>query len=286
MPDPSRLSGRVLFARYAYPPNELGYCGTGDGAELLGVAAAGASRAAGPDWDVVGSRAGGFDGAWAYLQILAEAAGGLDPLDERAVEAYWIGNELLEAVDPDRFAAAARQRFAGQPGADWECLDAAPGAAPWAHHSFHVLAVYPWMSLLRRGGPGPALHVLDRCRIRWGEVVDVDGDHVEVRSPLLEWRNDALSLGPAVAERARWSADGQTLAGGVQVGDQVALHWDWVCDVLSERQLAALQRATARQLEATNASTTRQLEAASARGATARSATGAANPSQSDRDPI
>ncbi|MGW1020020.1 DUF6390 family protein, partial [Streptomyces niveus] len=27
--------GAVLFARYAYPPNELGYCGPADSAALL-----------------------------------------------------------------------------------------------------------------------------------------------------------------------------------------------------------------------------------------------------------
>jgi len=28
-------SGAAMFARYAYPPNELGYCGPGDGQDLL-----------------------------------------------------------------------------------------------------------------------------------------------------------------------------------------------------------------------------------------------------------
>ncbi len=240
-------SGEIIFARYAFPPNELGYCGTGDGADLL-AAAAGTL-----DTGVVGRHAGGFDGAWAYLELLADSAGIGDPLDQRVVEAYWIGNDLLDTVDPARFASMARSRFAGQAGADWGCLDGAAGVLP--HHSFHVLAVYPWMNLLRRGAPGPALHVLDRCRIRWGEVVALHGEHVEVRSPLLEWDRGMLTLGSPVTERARWSAGGKALAGGVRCGDWVALHWDWVCETLSEVQLGALGRATARQLEATNTST-------------------------------
>ena len=28
-------AGAAMFARYAYPPNELGYCGPGDGRDLL-----------------------------------------------------------------------------------------------------------------------------------------------------------------------------------------------------------------------------------------------------------
>ena len=31
------LPGPVLFARYAYPPNALGYCGPDDPAALLGM---------------------------------------------------------------------------------------------------------------------------------------------------------------------------------------------------------------------------------------------------------
>ena len=33
--------GPVLFARYAYPPNSLGYCGPGDPSALLDAAADG-----------------------------------------------------------------------------------------------------------------------------------------------------------------------------------------------------------------------------------------------------
>jgi len=35
------VSGAELFARYAYPPNELGYCGPGEPAALLEAAVEG-----------------------------------------------------------------------------------------------------------------------------------------------------------------------------------------------------------------------------------------------------
>src|SRR5664280_3349887 len=56
--------GPVLFARYAYPPNSLGYCGPGDPSALLEAAADGT--------DVVGlgHLAARFEGAWPYLQLL------------------------------------------------------------------------------------------------------------------------------------------------------------------------------------------------------------------------
>ena len=84
-------SGAVLFARYAYPPNALGYCGPENSAELFERAAAGE--------DSPGLRRliRGFDGAWPYLALIAGAAGRVDPLDPDVVEAYWVGNGLLDA---------------------------------------------------------------------------------------------------------------------------------------------------------------------------------------------
>ena len=242
-------AGQVLFARYAYPPNQLGYCGAGDGRELLELAADPGS--AGAD-DGMADRARRFDGAWPYMEIIAAAAGIRDPLDRRVVEAYWVGNELLDTVDPDIFARSIRRTFAGQSGADWGCLQ--PGhpvpAAP--HHSFHVLAVYPWMGLLRRGAPGPALTVLDRCRIRWGQVTATRGDYVEVTCQTLTWDGSRLGLGPPRGETVRWADGGRSLSGPAAPGEWVSLHWDWVCDRLTPAQVDALSEFTLRQLDVTN----------------------------------
>jgi hypothetical protein len=241
--------GEVLFARYAYPPNQLGYCGDGDGADLLEVAA-------GHGPGDVARRAPGFDGAWPYLQLIADIAGIPDPLDVRVVEAYWVGNDLLHTVPQPRFRSEVRRRFAAQSGADWSCLDPVGTPPPVPHHSFHVQAVYPWMGLLRRGGGSTALEILDQCRIRWGQVTDVVGDHLEVRTQSLVWDGRTLALGGTKFERPRWVSEGRSLPRVVAPGDWVSLHWDWACDTLSDLQVASLRSFTARQLAATNASGT------------------------------
>ena len=228
-----------MFARYAYPPNELGYCGPDDASVLLRRD----SADAGQD---IARHARQFEGAWPYLEIIAAAAGITDPLDERVVEAYWIGNELLDNVDPESLVAQLQERFVGQTGASW-----VPGLA---HHSFHVLAVYPWVGLLRRGtGNDVALSVLQQCRIRWGKVVAVRGERVEVLSQPLVLADGVLALGAVREESAAWSVQGRSLLSSVSVGNCVALHWDWVCDVLSAEQLAALEQRSADQLDRTNA---------------------------------
>ncbi|MEV0900552.1 DUF6390 family protein [Actinoplanes sp. NPDC049802] len=208
-------AGALLFARYAFPPNELGYCGPD------GVAPA-----------ELGRRARDFEGAWAYLCFIASSAGIADPLDERVVVAYWLGGPLLDLVDGDRLAAVLRDRFAGQ----------FRGSRAMAHHSFHVFEVYPWLSLLRRTGSAHAVSVLDRCRIRAGTVRSVDGARAVVHSPGLVWRDGVLAVGPTRVEQVRRE---RSLLPRLAAGDLVTLHWDWVCDVItppdSDRLIAQLR---------------------------------------------
>jgi uncharacterized protein DUF6390 len=238
-------SGSVLFARYAYPPNELGYCGPDGAAGLL------ASSAAGLDSPEIAARARQFDGAWVYLQLLAEAAGIADPLDARVVRAYWVGGDLLDRLAPDRLHDRLAEQFAGQTGGFWNRLS--PPARPLAraHHSFHVFAVYPWAGLLGSASPVP-LSVLDRCRIRWGQVQEMRGDDAVVLARPLIWDGQRLQLGEAAAETVRRSAGGQSLSSDVVAGDWVALHFDWICDRLDPDAVTDLERASDQQLRLAN----------------------------------
>ena len=52
----------------------------------------------------------GFAAAWPYLELIAGAHGIDDPLDERVVEAYWVGNELLR-LPPGALLRSAEERF-------------------------------------------------------------------------------------------------------------------------------------------------------------------------------
>jgi len=246
VPRPTAVTGDVLFARYAFPPNELGYCGPDDAGVLLRHATAATVPA--PE---ITRRARLFDGAWPYLELIAAAAGGMDPLDARVVEAYWVGNELLDAVDPAVLAATVRTRFAGLGAAAARRLAAGPARAV-AHHSFHVFTVYPWAALLRGPNPGTALSVLDSCRIRWGTVTGVDGDRVHVRGQPLAWDGSRLTLGPWRTEPVRWSTGDRPPGHAPPPGAVVACHWDWVCDRLTCAQAERLAARTADQLDAIN----------------------------------
>lgn len=234
------MTGWELFARYAFPPNELGYCGPPDASVLLSEQR---PRIAG--------HAQGFDGAWPYLEEIAEAAGVDDPLDSDVVGAYWVGGELLGKVDPLGLLRRLSAGFCGQPTGLLDRLDPAAHRLPLAHHSFHVCVVYPWIRFLDTD-PSTPLRILQACRIRWGTVQSVDADEVTLTSRPLCFDDGVLSLGAPAVETVSWSKDGVSLAPCPSPGDAVAAHWDWVCDILDVQQVEALSAATRATIELVN----------------------------------
>ena len=265
--------GALRFARYALPPNRLGYCGPGDDSALLerAVALAGsgtASDRAGPTdradlADVVGglrALAEGFEGAWPYLELIAGANRIGDPLDDRVVAAYWLGGAGLAGVGAFAAGNHVEERFRRRAGRWWGEVAAAlaPGVEP--SHAFHVMVVGPWVGMLRAGRTDAPLTVMDRCRIRRGTVVAVEGDEAVVRTDRVELHRGRLSVtgrrdpvpDDAVVERVRLGEAGRHPCGAVRVGDVVSVHWDWVCEVLTPAASAALGRAERLAVEAAN----------------------------------
>lgn len=258
---PGGPDGAWLFARYAYAPNRLGYCGPPESATL---ASAGSGAGAGVDVRAAARR---FSGAWHYLEVLAELTGIRDPLDRRIVESYWLGGGANDEVGARAFGERLLARIAPRAGHYWahltpELLDEAAG-----DHCFHVFGVYPWSRLLP-AAPEHPLHVLDSCRIRWGTVVSRedgrDGDEIVVESRRLEWDGAALHLGKPSEERVPVAVDGVSFLADVAPGDRVALHWQWLCDRLGAEQVATLERTTLRQIEATNRRLARENRAGAA----------------------
>jgi hypothetical protein len=240
-------SGAARFARFAYPPNVLGHCGTADHGALWGYA----SAQAGPDPGLV-ELARTFEGAWPYLTLLAGAAGSDKPLADEVVRAYWLGGPLLDRITTPDWGWHLHDRFAGRVGGEGRrALDGAvAGGRP--SHAFHVLCVYPWTGLLRRGVVDGPLAVLDRCRIRWGRVQRVRAGRALVRGCRLEWVDGRLVLGAPVLEEATIGVDGRGLVDRVGPGDLVALHWDWVCERLSPVAARHLAVETAHHLAIAN----------------------------------
>jgi hypothetical protein len=239
-------NGALLFARYAYPPNALGYCGPDENRTLLEYGDAGES-----DQGLV-QLARSFEGAWPYLELIAGANGIDDPLDSRVVEAYWVGSPLLERVDGRSLASHLDERFRKRAGRAWDLLATSIPDGGDPHHDFHVFGVYPWVGLLRSGDATEPLRVLESCRITPGRVVEVDGEVASVLAEPLLWDGRRLRLGVATERRVAWRRDGLGFLPDLRPGDLVSLHWDWVCDRLDARGARALSRYTRRMLALAN----------------------------------
>ena len=224
------MSGAVQFARFALPPNAYGYCGPADLGLVAELVAAGESAVG--EMRAIAQQ---FEGAWPYLQFLSDSIGS-DPLATDVVEAYWLGNSLLTDIDTLAWGNSVEERFHPRAGGRWRMLaDGIVGGVP--NHAFHVFCVYPWVGLLREGFADHALEVIDQCRIRWGTVVEITRRDVFVRSSPLLWDGRQMHHGPPRVETVRMPMEnGESLS----VGDTVALHWDYVCQVLSPRQLEYL----------------------------------------------
>lgn len=230
-----------MFARYAYAPNALGYCGPPLGATLR-------------DGSVADVRAAArkFSGAWPYLRVLSRLTGIADPLDYRLVEAYWLGGGVGADVEPGRFFDELLAIIGRQAGRYWSHLTPELAHEAAGNHCFHVFGVYPWTRFLGRGLDEHPLSVLDSCRITWATVVSRTGDAVEVSRQSLIWDGEALALAAPSSQLLDVWADGYSAVPDVSVGEEVAVHWGRLCGRLQPEQVVALAESTHRQLRVTN----------------------------------
>lgn len=225
-------SGLLLFIRYAFMPNHLGYCGGNQAEVLFEHAAAGQSD------QRLAPLLAKFTGAFPYLQTIAAANSIADPFDTRVVEAYWLGNELLERVEASALFRSLEERFGRQlTGKVREQVLRKPPEGARPYHLFHVLDVYRHLD-----HDGIGMAAMESCRISWGRVTSVDGAELVVRRQPLVLHGNELALGEAVDERVLRSISDQGFADDVVAGDWVSIHWGWTCEVLDRRRLANLRR--------------------------------------------
>ncbi|MCA4724947.1 MULTISPECIES: DUF6390 family protein [Mycolicibacterium] len=234
-------AGPQLFARYAYAPNQLGYCGPSEGAALRD----------GSD-DEIRAVARRFSGAWPYLQVLSRMTGIADPLDHRLVESYWLGGGVGDRLDPAEFYAELLAVIGPQAGHYWTHLTPELADEAAGNHCFHVFGVYPWSRLLGKGMDEHPLRILDSCRITPAEVLAREGDRIEVRGRQLTWDGRSLNLSEPCSREVEVFADGYSAVPDVAVGEHIALHWDRICGRLEPAQVQAVDESTSRQLSRTN----------------------------------
>jgi len=235
------MTGVALCARFSLPTNRLGFCGTPEAGESLRRAIE-----EGQDVELAGQTLRSFEALYPYLETIGEAAG-FDALDARVVEAYWVGNELLDRDwrEPYR-ELLERLTTRGLPRSLAARLAAflPDGAIP--HHTFHVLFVGVGAVT---GHVPTTLANMERCRVSWGTVREVREGALAIEGPELRWDGTRFHVG---APRGLTVAHDPGLVRGLEEGRAVAVHWENAVDRLDRVRLAALDRYTQLSIHAAN----------------------------------
>jgi len=204
-----------------------------------------------------------FVGAYAYYRLIADKNGIKDPLDARVIEAYWIGNELLDQVDGLSLKRLVEESFSA-PGllpkavARVRASRIPRGAVP--HHSFHVFIIGSVSGRVTLSGA-----MLDLCRVGWGKVRRFKiSDPSASSGQVLRLKNEKekivveyqplvgekkLKLGKPVKKEIVWN---RKLLPGLKKGDWVSFHWGQAIEKLGPREIKSLEKYTRKNLEAMN----------------------------------
>jgi len=229
------MDGLLLCARYAFAPNKLKYCGPDKNLELFQYCAENQKDLG------LSQLLKEFEVLYPYLKLIARANNLADPFDLRVVEAYWLGNELLENVWARDLYDHLLEKQQLKRKINKKSLELILGKIPAGakvHHSFHVFNVF------KRTGHAPVVHTLesmDNCRISWGKVKQVNGQTMKVLSQSIILKAGKLVLGERVEKEINFGLDGRKIAQKPKIGDWVSFHWNWFCQKLDERQVKNLE---------------------------------------------
>ncbi len=236
--------GLLLCARYSVAPNYFGYCGPGENASLVDHLKEGVAD---PEMRSILKE---FETLHLYLKLIARENGIEDAFDRRVVDAYWVGNGLLDRVGNGDYAALLDEKFHIGRKLEHKAYGLLKHKVLtrrlYPHHSFHVFNIF------KRTGHDPAFHTLktmDECRIGWGKVVKTAPDSVTCRTRPLVFTDNRLGFGRAVERTLHREYRGKQILDRVKVGDWVSFHWGHVCDIISPKQVASLKAYTVRAVD-------------------------------------
>ncbi|MFH0943243.1 MAG: DUF6390 family protein [Candidatus Beckwithbacteria bacterium] len=252
------MQGLLRCSRYGLAPNKLKYCGPDKNKELEGYL-----KTKTTDWGLERILKE-FKAMQPYLKLIARENGIADEFDERVVEAYWLGNELLDKVSLKGFFDHALGKL-DRKSLKWFEVKLGRGAKP--NHSFHVFNFW------KRTGYVARLHTIetmDNCRISCGKVIRpmlgntkflrahsylTESDEtlraqksvfaiagrnshsLLVNTDRLVYKNGKLGFEPAVKEIS-------FLEGKYHPEELVTFHWNMVCEKINKTQKENLDKYT------------------------------------------
>lgn len=235
------MNGLRLASLYSLPPCSLGFCGQKKKgtASILKKFLTGKKIAQ----LTVRKTLKNFAASFPYYQLISQSNKIKDPFNVKVVEAYWIGNRLLDKVKFADLKKTILKDFT-KPGllsvkeAEKRISRLAKNVKP--HHSFHVLILGPVAGRIKFYGP-----LYDLCRISWGKIVKIQNskfsEKIVVKYRQLVVKNKIFLLKKEIKKEINWN---KKFLPSLKTGDLVSFHWDNVCQKINKEQQKNLLKYT------------------------------------------
>jgi len=242
------MSGPKIAALYGLIPNRLGLCGPRQ--ELLKKFIIG--KLSIPEIIPVLEK---FEAAYPYYQLIA-TKNKIDngPFNKKVIEAYWLGNELLEKVTTDDLRQLITEKFS-RPGllskteAQKRAKKIPENSKP--HHSFHVMVLGSITGSIDFTGK---TKLKDICRVGWGRVTGISAKGGPASSgkdkltvicdPLVG--SKIIKFGDPIKKEITWDKE---ILPSIKIGNWVSFHWNWALQILNEENIVNLHKYTQNTLD-------------------------------------
>ena len=236
-------NGLLRCAKYAFSPNQLGYCGPDKNRDLFEYCQTQTTDAG------LNNILTDFQTLYPYLSFIAKENQLQNPFSQAVVDAYWLGNNLLDGITLSDFYQHLTDNLQLKKKLSKKLFNLVfanfkKPATP--HHNFHVFNIW------QRTGNLTTLHTIetmDKCRISWAKVKRILPTGYEINyQPLTVNRlTSQLNLAtPAKKIVVKGFVD------QAKIGDWISLHWEWPCEILTDLQVWNLKQYTERILRLTD----------------------------------
>ncbi|MBN2094071.1 MAG: hypothetical protein JW740_01745 [Candidatus Zambryskibacteria bacterium] len=240
------MDGILRCSRYSFGPNRLHYCGPDANKELKDLIKEGDD-----DFGLT-HLLKQFKTLYPYLKHIANANHIDDPFDSQVVEAYWIGNELLEKVEKNvlyRFFIDDLKVKDKIKLREFSWLEEKISQGAMPHHSFHVFNIWTkeghhdLLSDLQR---------MDECRVSWGKVTAVNGPEIRISTEPMVCESGKFILGEPVIKSITRQLEAEYDIEQIKPGEIVSVHWSVPCEIITENQAKILKKYTLKNIAFAN----------------------------------
>ncbi len=235
------MDGIELAARFSYITNSLRFCGPEEASQRF------LEYITNKEYPgKIESLLKKFEGLYPYLSAIAEKSNKNFP-DRDVVEAYWIGNQLLDNFNDEdikKIIKKLMQRGLPKSIGNGLIKNMPSGFVP--HHNFNVF----YVGVGRTTGSVPTtLKNMDNCMIKHGKVLKILKNKLVVQTSLLEKEGNELFLKNRITKNVSYLRE---ILLGVKKDCYVALHWRFAPVTLTDKQVRNLEEYTKKILDVMN----------------------------------